>query len=276
MKKLLIALLVLPLFAMAQQKQQKAQPKTPLTGKVAIVTGGGSGIGRAIAIRYAQEGAKVIIAGRTEKTLKETAAVHPNISYVVADITKTEQVSNMIRKVETDYNGQLDILVNNAGWCPVQSIKEVTLKDYDRAFDLDVRALVDVTIQSLPYLIKAKGNIINLSTVGVTNRGANLSMYIGAKSAVEGFTRVWALDLATDGVRVNAIAPGAIDTNIWNVTNLSPEEERKHKEGITSNIPMKRFGTSEEVANLALFLASDEARYISGSVLNVDGGLGAF
>ena len=100
-------------------------------------------------------------------------------------------------------------------------------------------------------------------------------MYIEAKSAVENFTRCWALDLVDDGIRVNAIAPGAIRTDIWNVTNLSPEEERAHEERTTSNIPMKRFGTGDEIANAALFLASDEASYITGTVIAVDGGGGA-
>lgn len=246
-----------------------------LQNKVAIVTGGGSGIGRGIAVRFAKEGAKVIIAGRKESTLQETAAMHPNISYVVADITDTENVRNIIQTVERDFGGQLDILVNNAGWCPVQSIKEITLADYDAAFNLDVRALVDMTIQSLPYIIKNKGSIINLSTLGVTQRAKNLSMYIGAKSAVENFTRIWALELADDGVRVNGIAPGAIRTNIWNVTNLSKEAEREHEKNVTANIPMKRFGTPEEIANMAVFLSSDEALYITGAIMAVDGGSGA-
>ena len=101
-------------------------------------------------------------------------------------------------------------------------------------------------------------------------------MYVGAKAAVENFTRVWALELASSNVRVNAIAPGAIRTDIWNVTNLTEEEAKKHEEGITSAIPFKRFGTANEVANIALFLASDEASYVSGSVYAVDGASGAF
>ena len=100
-------------------------------------------------------------------------------------------------------------------------------------------------------------------------------MYLGAKAAVENFTRCWALELAKDGVRVNAIAPGAIETNIWNVTDLSPEDAKKHKESMEKVIPCGRFGTPEEVANVALFLASKEASYVNGSIYNVDGGAGA-
>ena len=135
--------------------------------------------------------------------------------------------------------------------------------------------MVNITIEFLPLILQAKGNIINLSTVGASHRAANLSMYLGAKGAVENFTRCWALELAKDGVRVNAIAPGAIETNIWNVTDLSPEDAKKHKESMEQHIPCGRFGTPEEVANVALFLASNEASYVTGSIYNVDGGAGA-
>lgn len=245
-----------------------------LDGKVAIVTGGGSGIGKAIAVRYAKEGAHVVIVGRREAVLKETAALDDKISYVAGDITKDEVVEHVMETVKEKY-GHLDILINNAGWCPVQPITEITIEDYDKAFSLDVRALVNMTIHALPMIIEAKGNIINLSSVVATHRSANLSMYQAAKIAVENFTRVWAIELAEKGVRVNAIAPGAIRTDIWNVTNLSLEDAKKHEEGIASSIPFKRFGKPDEVANVALFLASDEASYVSGSVYAVDGAQGA-
>lgn len=246
-----------------------------LDNKVAIVTGGGTGIGKAIALRYAQEGAKVVITGRRESKLQEVAAENSNIHYVAADLTKTEDVTKVIDYVKDNFAGQLDILVNNAGWCPVQSVKDLTLKDYDSAFSLDVRAVVDITIQALPLILKTKGTIINMSTNGVQHRALNLSMYIGAKSAVENFTRCWALDLVDDGVRVNAIAPGAIRTDIWNVTNLPEKEAREHEARTTANIPMKRFGTPDEIADAALFLASEESSYIDGAVIGVDGGISA-
>ena len=246
-----------------------------LEGKVALITGGGSGIGRAMAIQFAKEGARVCIVGRREAALQETAKADEKISYVAADITKTEQVKKVIDTIKEKYSEKLDILVNNAGWCPVQPLKEITLADYDKAFDLDVRALVDVTIQSLPLILNAKGNIINISTVGATHRAPNLSMYVGAKAAVENFTRCWALELAADGVRVNAIAPGAIRTDIWNVTNLSDEAAKAHEDGIAATIPCRRFGTPEEIASVATFLASEEASYVSGAVYAVDGGQGA-
>lgn len=243
--------------------------------KVAVVTGGGSGIGRAVAQRFAQEGADVVIVGRTEASLKDTAAAcEGKIAYVVGDITNSATVEQVVKTACERY-GHLDILVNNAGWCPVQPLADMTIADYDKAFSLDVRALVDMTIQALPHIVETKGSIINLSSVGATHPAANLSMYVGAKAAVENFTRTWAIELADKGVRVNAIAPGAIRTNIWNATDLSEEDAKKHEEGIANGIPFGRFGAPEEVANVALFLASDDASYVSGSVYAVDGALGA-
>ncbi len=245
-----------------------------LNNKIAVVTGGGSGIGRAIAEKFADEGAKVIIVGRRESVLKEVADANENICYVAADITKSEEVEKVASFVKNTF-GRLDVLVNNAGWCPVQPLKEMSIKDYDNAFDLDVRALLDMTIQTLPMILENKGNIINLSSVGVMHRSPNLSMYQGAKAAVENFTRIWAIELAKDGVRVNAIAPGAIRTDIWNVPGLTEEESKAHEAGIAKEIPFQRFGRAEEVANVALFLASDDASYVSGSVYAVDGAMGA-
>lgn len=245
-----------------------------INNKTAIVTGGGSGIGKAIALRFANDGMKVIIVGRTEQSLKETAAINENISYVVGDIKETADIEKIFNAVDERFDGRLDILVNNAGWCPVQPITEITIEDYDKAFSLDVRALVNMTIHALPRIIRSHGNIINLSSVGATHCARNLSMYTGAKAAVENFTRTWAIELADKSVRVNAIAPGAIRTNIWNVTNLPEAEAKKHEDGLAAGIPLGRFGTPDEVANIAAFLVSDEASYVTGSIYGVDGGSG--
>ncbi|MGN0433166.1 MAG: SDR family NAD(P)-dependent oxidoreductase [Bilifractor sp.] len=243
-----------------------------LQNKVAIVTGGSSGIGRGIAERFADEGVNVVITGRHEDSLKKVADDHAGINYVVADMTKEEDTAKVVDYVKQKF-GRLDILVNCAGWCPVQSIKEMTIADYNRAFDLDVKAVVDLTIKALPMILASKGTIINLSSVGATHPGINLSMYTGAKAAVENFTKVWALELANDGVRVNAIAPGAIATNIWTVPGLTAEQSAVHRRSIEQGIPMKKMGEPEDIANIAAYLASEQAKYVTGSVFKVDGGL---
>ena len=246
-----------------------------LNGKVAVVTGGSAGIGKSIALLYAKEGADVVIISRKEEDLKEVCKLNEKkITYVVGDLTQDEVVKKLADYVKTKF-GKLDILVNNAGWAPYQPLKEMKISDYDKAFNIDVRALVNVTIECLPLILKAKGNILNMSSVGATHRNKNISMYLGAKAAVENFTRCWALELAKDGVRVNAIAPGAIETNLWYYTNLSKENAEVYKEKTIKLIPFRRFGTPEEVANVALFLVSDEASYVTGSIYNVDGGFGA-
>lgn len=247
-----------------------------IDNRIALVTGGGTGIGRAIAERLANEGAKVIIVGRREYKLKEVADSNKNIHYVAGDITKTETITKIVEFIDSNFEGTLDILVNNAGWCPVAPLKNITIEDYDKAFNLDVRALVEVTINMLPKILKSKGTILNISSVGATHRAKNLSMYIGGKGAVENFTRCWALELADDGVRVNAIAPGAIQTEIWDVKGLTEEQSRKHQESVTSGIPMGRIADPMEVANVALFLVSDDASYVTGAIYAVDGGTGAF
>lgn len=246
-----------------------------LTDKVAVVTGGSSGIGRAIARRLASEGAKVLIVARKEADLKVTAEGYPGISYIVGDLTAEATVSAIADRIAEAFGGRLDILVNNAGWCPVKSIKDVTMTDYTRAFDLDVKAVVDLTTTLLPYIVKSKGTIINISSIGATHAAPNISMYIGAKAAISSFTRGWALDLAADGIRVNAVAPGAVETNIWNVPGLTPEQSAAHENSIVSGIPMGRMARPEEIANVVTFLASDEASYVSGAVFAVDGGAGA-
>lgn len=247
-----------------------------LDGKVAIVTGGGSGIGKSIAISFAKEGADVVIIGRKEETLKETCSLNEKkITYVIGDITKDESIKNLVEYVTKKF-GKLDILVNNAGLCVYKPLKELKISDYDKTFDLDVRALVNVTIQCLPLLLKSKGNILNISSIASHHCKPKMSMYSGAKAAINNFTRCWAIELAKDGIRVNAIAPGAIETNIWYETNVPKEQVEKLKEFVNKNIPCERFGTPEEVANLSLFLVSDEANYISGSIFNIDGALGAF
>ena len=247
-----------------------------LDGKVAIVTGGGSGLGQGIAVLFAKEGADVVIIGRRKEVLEETCKLEPNkISYVEGDITKEESIKNLVEYVNKKF-GKLDILVNNAGVSSPATIKDLNMSIYDKIFNLDVRALVNVTIECLPLIIKSKGNILNISSVTSSLCQPGMSMYSGAKAAINNFTKCWALELAKDGVRVNAITPGAIDTKIFSVSRNSEEQANKFKDYILKHIPWGRFGTPEEVGNLALFLVSNEASYITGSIYSIDGGINPY
>lgn len=242
--------------------------------KTALVTGAGTGIGRAVAQRFAQEGAQVLILGRTEATLKETAAANENISYMVADIEKDEDLARVVDTLNTQF-GKLDILVNNAGWAPVTPFSEVKMEEYDKVFSINVRALVNMTLHVLPMLKQSKGSIINMSSVICKNHLQNMSMYAGTKAAVEIFTQIWAKELAKDGIRVNAIGVGSIETPIYGKTELSDQGMKEHISNITKAIPQGRFGKPEDIAAVAAFLASAEAGFITGSIYGIDGGLGA-
>ena len=242
--------------------------------KTVLVTGAGTGIGRAVAKRFADEGADVLILGRTEETLKETASSNEKISYIVADIEKDENIADVISELENTY-GKLDILINNAGWAPVTPISEVKMDEYDKVFGINVRALVNLTINSIPLLKKSKGNIINMSSVICKNHLLNMSMYAGTKAAVEIFTQIWAKELAGDGVSVNAVGVGSIETPIYDKTDLSDESIQEHIDKITSAIPQGHFGKPEDIAAVTVFLASDEANFITGSIYGIDGGFGA-
>lgn len=245
-----------------------------LENKVALVTGGGSGLGRAIAKKYAKNGAQVVILGRHEDTLKETAqAVEGKISYVVADLTKDEDIQKVADYVKDNFE-KLDILVNNAGWCPVQPLSDMTMANYDKVFNLDVRAVVALTIAVLPLIKKAKGNIVNMSSIATQHPNAGFSMYAAAKMAIEGMSKSWAQELAEDGIRVNIISPGAIDTGIWYKTDMSREEEEKNKQGATNASPLHRIGKPDDIANMVLYLVSDKANFITGANFLVDGGAG--
>jgi NAD(P)-dependent dehydrogenase (short-subunit alcohol dehydrogenase family) len=245
-----------------------------LGDKVVLVTGAGTGIGKAVAAMLANEGAKVLIAGRHEDTLKESAAQNGNIGYIVADVTISDDVKRIETKIRKEY-GRLDILINNAGWAPVHSLEEVDMDEFDRCFNVNTRSVVELTTTLLPLIKETKGSIVNVDSAAVYNPMPTMSIYAGSKAAVEMFTRAWAKDLAKYGVRVNSVNPGAIWTPIYEKTDLSPEENKKHLEAVQKGMPLGRFGRPEEAANVIVFLASDAASYVTGCSYGVTGGMGA-
>lgn len=245
-----------------------------LKDKVALVTGAGSGIGREIARQLAEEGVRVLIVGRTERNLYETASLHESITYQVADITNTAYIKMICGHIRSRF-GRLDILVNNAGWSPINKFENVTMDEYDRAFAINVRALVEVTQNMLPLLKETRGNIINISSTVLRNHLIEMSVYTAAKGAVDMFTKIWAKEFAEYGIRVNSVSPGPIETPIYDKLGITGKEKQEHMDRVNAGIPMRRFGKPEELAPMVLFLASEKtASYITGADFCVDGGYG--
>lgn len=242
--------------------------------KVALVTGAGSGIGQAIAKYLAEAGATVVIIGRTESTLKETAELNKNISYLVSDISIDENITAIIAEVKKRY-ARLDVLINNAGVAPVTPLAEVLLQEYDTAFITNVRAVVDLTRQALPMLKAVRGNVINISSTAAEKPIPNMSIYSASKAAMSALTKSWAKEMAKDGVRFNNVIVGPIETPIYDKTDLSDEGAQKHREFVLGTIPMGRYGEPNDVASAVLFLASDETKFVTGADFAVDGGVRA-
>lgn len=213
-----------------------------LNNKVALVTGAGTGIGRAIAQRLADEGANVLIVGRTETTLVRNGCSTVIKSPILPSTSNREDgIRTIIRTVGERY-GRLDILVNNAGWAPVTPFATMKIDEYDKVFAINVRAVVMLTQACLPMIKAAKGNILNVTTTMTTNPIATMANYAASKAAVYTMTRAWAKELAKDGVRVNSLGVGPIETPIYGKTELSDEAAKAHKDMVTKSVPLGRMG----------------------------------
>ncbi len=241
-----------------------------LKNKVAIVTGAGQGIGRAIALALAREGAKVVVGDISNKegeVAKEIEGFGSEALAVKADIWNRKETEEMA-KAAIDKFGRIDILVNNAGIYPFKSLVEMEEEDWDRVLGVNLKGVFNCTKAVLPQMIQHKsGIIINISsTVGTVVGYPNFAHYAASKAGIIGFTRTAALELAQHGIRVNAIAPGVIETP---GTKALGEETLKQ---IEQTIPLKRIGQPQDIANLAVFLATETSSYITGQVIIVDGG----
>jgi len=246
-----------------------------LAGKTALVTGGGSGIGREIANRLAHDGAQVIIIGRNEKPLQETAGLHENITYLLADVVKSQDLARVMAHIEARFN-KLDVLVNNAGVAPNTPFETLTMDQYDAIFNVNVRGLIDATRLALPLLKQSKGVVINISS-GVAHRPTPfIAVYSASKAAVSALTKALAKEFASVGVRVNAVSAGATETPLYDKNGLQSEEEKQaFKDIVTQSIPLGRFAKPAEIAAAVSFLASDDASYATGSDVVIDGGYSA-
>lgn len=244
-----------------------------LTGKRVLVTGGGSGIGREIALVFAREGARVVIAGRRREPLDATAAAGPAgaIQCVTADVTDEDDRVRLVASTVEILSG-LDILVNSAGILEGGSLESTALDAWDRTMDVNVRSLFALTRHALPHLIAAKGNVINLSSVAGPRPYPGLLAYCVSKAAVDQLTRCLSLELAPRGVRVNALNPGVVVTNLHRSGGMSETDYAAFLEKGKTTHPIGRVGTPADVAALALFLASGKAGWITGGTFSVDGG----
>jgi NAD(P)-dependent dehydrogenase (short-subunit alcohol dehydrogenase family) len=243
-----------------------------LEDKVAIVTGGGSGIGRAAAELFAREGAKVVVADykadAAQDAVRAITDAGGDAVFVKVDVSDPTQVEQMTQ-VALDTYGGIDILVNNAGVLLFGTIVDTRAEDWNRLMSINLTGVFLCSKAVIPHMIKrGGGSIINTSSsTGAHDAAGNIAAYVASKGGVTLLTRAMAIDHAKDHIRVNAIAPGPTDTPMLR-DNLSPEA----LDDFAATFPMKRLGRPEELAYAALFLASDEASFVTGAILAVDGG----
>ncbi|MFL5346234.1 MAG: SDR family NAD(P)-dependent oxidoreductase [Hyalangium sp.] len=251
-----------------------------LQNKVAIITGGGSGIGAATAALFAQEGAKVMVVGRTQEKLQKTvqAINQEHVGYCVADVSKAEDTQRYLRETVQRFGG-VDVLVSNAGDGGFfKPITEYSVEDFDQLMATNVRGVWLSAKYAFPLLSKrGGGSIIITSSIAGLGGFPTASPYVASKHAVIGLARALSYEGAPHRIRINAVCPGATDTNMAAEMHrqLAPGNEAYSRVCMENRIPLKRYGTDEEIARLNLFLASDESSYMTGGVHVADGGWSA-
>ena len=241
-------------------------------GKIVVITGGNSGIGLATARRFAQEGAQVVIIGRRQKALDEAIAqIGHEALAIQGDVSKLsdlERIFSHIRQVK----GKVDILFANAGLGELQPLGAITEESFDNTFNVNVKGTLFTVQTALPLMSHGGSIILTGSTTGSMGTPA-FSVYSASKAAIRNFARSWALDLQGTGIRVNVLSPGSTATpGLFNVLESSGEKERLLAD-FAQETPLGRIGDSDEIAAVALFLASDESSFMTGSEVFVDGGL---
>lgn len=242
-----------------------------LAEKVAIVTGASRGIGRAIAEKLAQEGATVVInyshsADKAQEVVSAITAQGGKAIATQADISRVADISRLFQET-VDKFGKLDILVNNAGISLFKPLAETTEQEFDQQFALNAKGTF-FALQEAALKVSDGGRIVNISTGGTVNGGANFSAYVGSKAAIEGFSKCLAKELGQRGITVNTVLPGVTETDM-NLETL-PEEARA---AMIAQTPLGRLGKPEDIADVVAFLVSDQARWITGRNIPVDGGL---
>ncbi len=240
--------------------------------KVALITGATRGIGKEIALELAKNGFDIAVNYRSmqddmEDLKKEIESNNVRCEFVGADVANFEQCENMVKETIEKY-GKIDVLVNNAGITKDGLIMRMKKEDFEAVIDINLVGTFNVTRNVIPYMIKQKsGRIINVSSVVGVAGNAGQTNYSASKAGVIGFTKSLAKEVASRNILVNAIAPGFIDTDMTKVLSDNV------KEGINAQIPLKRMGTPNEVARVVKFLASEDSSYVTGQVINIDGGM---
>ncbi len=244
-----------------------------LEGKVAVVTGGNSGIGLATAKRLQDKGAKVAISGQSKKTLDEAVKTIGNgLLAVQADVAKFADTDRLFTEVSQKL-GKIDVLFVNAGVAKFAPFAETSESTFDEQFDINIKGAYFTIQKALPFLNDGASIILNTSVAGKKGTVA-ASAYSATKAALRSLARTTAAELVGSGIRVNTVAPGPIVTPIFGRTGLPKEAIDEFAKDVLTKIPMKRFGQPEEVAGVVAFLASQDASYITGVEINVDGGFG--
>ena len=240
--------------------------------KCALITGTTRGIGKQIAITLAKQGYNIALNYRKENeelenTKKEIEKIGVQILAVKGDVANFEDCENFVKQVIERF-GQIDVLVNNAGITKDMLLMRMKKEDFEQVIDTNLVGTFNVTKNVVPYMMKARsGRIINISSVVGISGNAGQTNYSASKAGIIGFTKSLAKEIASRNILVNAVAPGFIETNMTDVLKDDVKQE------IAKNIPLKRMGTTQDVANVVKFLASDDSSYITGQVINVDGGM---
>jgi len=244
-----------------------------LQGKIAVITGGNSGIGLATAQRFVAEGATVFITGRRQEELdKAVASIGPGVKAIQGDVSKLDDLDRLFASVK-EQAGHIDILFANAGLAELAPLGAITEAQFDKTFDVNVKGTLFTVQKALPLMDKGGSIILMGSTAGIRGMQA-FSVYSATKAAIRNFARGWSLDLKGKGIRVNVVSPGPISTPGLDGVAQATGDEKAMRAALASLVPMDRIGDAAEAAAVALFLASDDSSFMTGSEVFVDGGQG--